>query len=206
MLSHFHGCNNLVTMIMTFIPIFFFFLFGSSPAAAAGREINPLVEISSREDLMQMAGYGEERLSTVLISGTVFCHETCQGEKARIDPHPVSGALVAVSCHTSGKTSKSNWVEVSTDEFGDFLIDLPSHLHAIPNLGKRCVVKVLRLPKHSLCHPAFTGNQTVLKLSSSGNGIRTYTAESLNLSPKPSEGCTKETPKKKVPSEHPTDV
>jgi len=185
--SHFHGCNNLVTMIMTFALILFFF-FGS-PAAVAGREINPLVEISSREDLAQMAGYGEEKLSTVLISGTVFCHETCHPEKARTDPRPVSGALVAVSCHTNEKTSKSNWVEVTTDEIGDFLIDLPSHLHAIPNLDKRCSVKVLWLPEDSRCHPAFTGMQAGLKLSSVENNIRTYTAQGIRLTPKPSQGC-----------------
>ncbi|GFZ03346.1 pollen Ole e 1 allergen and extensin family protein [Actinidia rufa] len=162
MTTHFHGCNNLVT-ITTFI----FFLVGSP--AVAGRD-NPLVEImSSGEELVQMAGYGEEKLSSVL----------------------VSGALVAVSCHTIEKTSKSNWVRGTTDEFGDFLMDLPSHLHAIPNLDKRCLVKVLRLPNNPLCHPGFSRKQlTRLKLSSVGNGIRTYTTRSLHLTPKPPQGCT----------------
>ncbi|KAH7838160.1 hypothetical protein Vadar_022747 [Vaccinium darrowii] len=136
----------------------FFFLFGS-PAAATGREINPLVDLSNAEDLVQLAGYGYEKLSTVLISG----------------------ALVAVSCHTSGITSKSNWAEVATDEFGDFLIDLPSQFHAIPDLNERCVVKVLRLPENSLCHTAFTGKQPELTLSSSRNSIRTYTAGTIVL-------------------------
>ncbi|XP_057470678.1 uncharacterized protein LOC130759553 [Actinidia eriantha] len=185
MVSHFLGCNNLVSLM--FLMFMSFLMFLATPAMA-GRQINPLVEFSSREELAEMAGYGEEKLSTVLISGTVLC-ETCSDENGQTNPQTMSGALVAVSCHTNQKTSKSNWVESTTDEFGDFLIDLPSHLHAIPNLGKRCLVKILRLPKNSPCHPAFTGKQTGLKLSSTANGIRTYTAENLYLTRKTSPQC-----------------
>ncbi|KAL7244464.1 hypothetical protein ACSBR1_016667 [Camellia fascicularis] len=188
-MTRFLGCNNNLVIIMSSILFFFFFFFIGAPAAVAGVE-NPLVELSGRDELVRIAGYGEEKLSTVLVSGTVLC-EACFDEKARTDPRPVSGALVAVSCYTSEKTTKSNWVDSKTDEFGDFLIDLPSHLHAIPNLNKRCLVKVLQLPKNSLCHPNFTGKHTGLKLSSVGNGIRTYTAENLNLTPKSSSHTNK---------------
>ncbi|XP_057470620.1 uncharacterized protein LOC130759507 [Actinidia eriantha] len=185
MVSHFLGCNNLVSLM--FLMFMSFLMFLATPAMA-GRQINPLVEFSSREELAEMAGYGEEKLSTVLVSGTVLC-EACSDENGQTNPQTMSGALVAVSCHTNQKTSKSNWVESTTDEFGDFLIDLPSHLHAIPNLDKRCLVKILRLPKNSPCHPAFTGKQTGLKLSSTANGIRTYTAENLYLTRKTSPQC-----------------
>ncbi|GFZ10636.1 pollen Ole e 1 allergen and extensin family protein [Actinidia rufa] len=237
MVSHFLGCNNLVRLMFL---MFMSFLFLQATPAMAGRQINPLVEFSSREELAEMAGYGEEKLSTVLVSGTVLC-EACSDENGQTNPQTMSvlwgggedskssvdtgvagkrmkvavgrlsdlrdknrrktgrscfgtalqwsSALVAVSCHTNQKTSKSNWVESTTDEFGDFLIDLPSHLHAIPNLDKRCLVKISRLPKNSPCHPAFTGKQTGLKLSSAANGIRTYTAENLYLTRKTSPKC-----------------
>ncbi|XP_052180914.1 uncharacterized protein LOC127794068 [Diospyros lotus] len=184
MTSHFRGYGNLMKIMF----IIFFLLLGNP--AVAGRE-NPSVELFTRDELVKMAGYGEEKLSTVLISGSVLCRPTsCSDDRPPTNPQAVSGALVAISCHTSGKTSKSNWVESTTDEFGDFLIDLPSHLHAIPSLDKRCLVKLLRLPKNSSCSPpaAFTGTHAGLKLSSVGNGVRTYTAESLYLT-KPSRRC-----------------
>ncbi|KAL6990620.1 hypothetical protein U1Q18_008736 [Sarracenia purpurea var. burkii] len=186
-MSHFRGCNNLVTImtsVLNFISFFFFFFFFFlvGDPVVAGPD-NYLVERFSREELVQIAGYGEEKLSTVLISGTLLC-QSCYDEEAQTHSHPVSGALVSVSCNTRRKSSKSNWVEGTTDDFGDFIVDLPSHLHGITNLDRRCLVKVLRLPKNSLCHPTFTGKQKGLKLSSVGNGIRTYTAEILYLTPK----------------------
>ncbi|KAF8414261.1 hypothetical protein HHK36_002261 [Tetracentron sinense] len=151
----------------------FFFLFFLKPSTA-GRE-NPLFELSTREDLMQMAGYGEEKLSSVLVTATVLC-EACLDGESELRARPISGALVAVTCKTGGKCKRSNWVEGTTDEYGDLIIDLPSHIHATPNLDKACVVKVLRLPKNTLCGRVFGGKPKGIKLSSFGNGIRTYTA------------------------------
>ncbi|XAR65761.1 hypothetical protein NMG60_11009981 [Bertholletia excelsa] len=186
-MSYFRGsCNNI---LMSFLFLSAFFLVLGAPAAMAARE-NPLVDFSSRDELVKMAGYGEEKLSTVLISGTLVCSSCSHDNKAQTDPGTVSGALVAVSCQGSGKITKPSWVEGSTDEFGDFLVDLPSHLHAIPNLDKRCVVKVLRMPRNSLCYPSFTGKQTGLRLSSLQNGIRIYSAETIYLTPKPLRECT----------------
>ncbi|XP_057462451.1 uncharacterized protein LOC130752649 isoform X1 [Actinidia eriantha] len=187
MVSHFLGCSNNLARLMVFVFISFLFLLATP--AMAQRQINPLVELSSGEKLEEMAGYGEKKLSTVMVSGTVLCEACSNDQNGLTNPQTVSGALVAVSCHTTQKTSKSNWVEIRTDEFGDFLIDLPSHLHAIPYLDKKCLVKILQLPKNSPCHPAFTGKQTGLKLSSAANGIRTYTAENLYLTRKTSPEC-----------------
>lgn len=99
-----------------------------------------------------------------------------------------AGASVAVFCGTSGKSRKS-WARGTTDEYGDFLIDLPSCLHAIPNLEKVCLVKVLHLPKNSDCRPAFTGKQKGIKLLSIEDGSRAYTANTINLTTKPSKTC-----------------
>lgn len=100
----------------------------------------------------------------------------------------ISGASVGVFCGSSGKTRRS-WARNTTDEDGDFLIDLPSHLHAIPNLEKTCLVKVLRLPRNTICEHAFTGKHKGLELISIGGGIRTYTIQTIHLTPKVTQRC-----------------
>ncbi|XP_021902361.1 uncharacterized protein LOC110817943 [Carica papaya] len=136
---------------------------------------NPLsYELWSREEMVRMAGYGEDKLSTVLVAGTVVC-EACLSGEHELRVWPVPGASVTVKCSKSGE-SKWVWERGMTDEYGDFLIDLPSQLHATPNLEKTCYVKVLRLPTNSQCRPAYVKKQKGLKLSSVGNGIRTYSA------------------------------
>ncbi|XP_071736696.1 uncharacterized protein [Rutidosis leptorrhynchoides] len=130
------------------------------------------------------AGYGEDKLSTVLVTGTLFCDMNTP-----LASHPISGASVGVSCrHTNRKINKSNWVRGKTDAYGDFVIDLPSHLHAIPNMKNECLVRVLRVPKKSPCHRALTSNHhkasTRIKSSSSGNGIRTYSTHRIHLNHK----------------------
>lgn len=97
---------------------------------------------------------------------------------------------MAVSCDTNRKTSKSEWVRGTTDEYGDFLIDLPSRLHALPNMEKSCIVKILDLPKSSPCHGgAFTREHMGIEFSSVKNGFRTYTAPEFHLTPKYSQKC-----------------
>lgn len=69
--------------------MFISFIFFSTPGSVATHE-NPLFEPSSREELVQIAGYGEERLSTVLVTGSILCEACLHG-----DPHirewPISG-------------------------------------------------------------------------------------------------------------------
>ncbi|RAL37900.1 hypothetical protein DM860_000594 [Cuscuta australis] len=63
------------------------------PAAA-----NPLFERYSgcREELAAIGGYGEEKLSTVIIYGTVLCHPCGGGRRhphmLRLKPHPISAS------------------------------------------------------------------------------------------------------------------
>ncbi|GKD15267.1 non-classical arabinogalactan protein [Tanacetum coccineum] len=137
------------------------FIIGGASAMALDMIIrNPVVELATTDELTRFAGYVRRREA-------LYC----------------CGALVGVSCrHTSvnRKTRKSsNWVVTKgkTDHYGDFHIDLPSHLHAIPNTEKRCFVRVLGLPKKSRCHQSALTNykhKRIELLSSSGNGIRAY--------------------------------
>lgn len=217
---------------LAIITLISFFL-GNPPvpvtAAATDPVVNPLVELSSRAELVNIAGYGEEKLSTVTVTGKVLCH-ACMGGKFPVPTHPVSGTIiiiliimitdmiilmkgiqndsvvslfcfafalfvgakVSVFCGSSGKSNKS-WARGSSDEYGDFFIDLPSHLHAIPNLEKVCSVRVLQLPKSSLCRPAFTGKHKGLKLVSIGDGARAYTADDILLMPRSLGGSNKRT-------------
>ncbi|KAG8365334.1 hypothetical protein BUALT_Bualt18G0093900 [Buddleja alternifolia] len=180
-ISRFLGHNALVNMIFFVFIIFVL----QTPAVANGNE-DKLAELSSKEEeLVRWASYGEEKLSTVVISGKLLCHSAAK-DKLSSHPHPVSGASVAVFCGTSGRKKKS-WARGSTSSYGEFLIDLPSHLHAIPNLEKICLVKVLHLPKSSPCRRAFTGKHKAIKLTSIGEGVRIYTTQKIHLLPKPSQ-------------------
>ncbi|KAL3519265.1 hypothetical protein ACH5RR_017414 [Cinchona calisaya] len=176
-------------MTTTMTTLLIFFLFLETPVMG-----NPVVELSSREELVNLAGYGEEKLSRVTISGKVLCHANCvddhhhhHAQPLPAAANPVSGACVMVFCGTRGK-SRNSWAQGTTDEYGDFLIDLPSHLHAIPNLEKVCLLKV-HIPKNSACRPAFTGKHRGIKLLSVMDGSRVYTANTINLTTKPSKAC-----------------
>ena len=106
-----------------------------------------------------------------------------------------AGALVAVKCHKLGRKSRSRWAQQGvTDEFGDFIVDLPSQLHAVPNLEKTCSITVLRVPKDSPCRPVYVRKQKGLRLSSAGNSIRIYNAgriKFLHMTSRPLEACMK---------------
>ncbi|KAF9664368.1 hypothetical protein SADUNF_Sadunf16G0011400 [Salix dunnii] len=189
-MSYFSGCNDLM-MFTSFISAIFIILTVTFQASMAKAE-SPLHEFSDREELVQLAGYGEERLSTVLVTGTVLC-EACLHGGTQLHAWPVSGALVNVECHTGGKWSKTSSSQAVTDEYGDFLIDLPSQVHGIPNLERTCAVRVLRLPQNSVCRPAHARKQKALELSSVGNGIRNYSAgeiKFLQVTSKPLQACT----------------
>lgn len=164
-------------------------------------EMKWVLEMSSRDDMVQMAGYGEEKLSTVLITGAVVCNKVCLAAKdsdqhqLQLPLQPISGALVGAVCHTNKKDKNPSWAKAVTDKYGEFMIDLPSHLHGIPNLDNVCSVKILELPKDSPCHQSdFVSEHKEIKLASVGNGIRTYTTGRmafLHTMPESSEACQK---------------
>ncbi|CAA0815437.1 Pollen Ole e 1 allergen and extensin family protein [Striga hermonthica] len=153
-------------------------VFLERPAVAA-RKSDLLTDLfpAGRDEMVKWAGYGEDKLSTVVVGGKIICHGGGAIEKAS---HPVSGATVVVLCGSSTKRKKS-WARTGTDDSGNFLIDLPSHLHAIPNLEKICHIKVVRLPKTSPCCPMRKHNS--IKLTSNADGIRNYTTEDIHLKP-----------------------
>ncbi|XP_010936417.1 uncharacterized protein [Elaeis guineensis] len=128
----------------------------------------------SRAEHVHLAGYGEERLSSVLITGTILCDACLQPGSHLLSSH-VQGAKVAIACKTEERRRKANWAYGMTDEYGEFIIDLPSHLHAIP-LEEDCIIRVLRMPKNSYCRQTSGMNHVGIKLSSVGNSIRVYTA------------------------------
>ncbi|KAJ0081714.1 hypothetical protein Patl1_09593 [Pistacia atlantica] len=186
-MSYFLGCCGSRFLIVFSL----FCLLQASTAEEGNVNGNLLYQLSTREELVQMAGYGEEKLSTVLVTGTVLCEACLHGED-QLRSWPISGALVTVYCHNSHRRTISKSQAV-TDEYGDFMIDLPSHLHAIPHLEKSCSVKVLRLPRNSLCRPTYINRHRGLVLSSVGNGIRTYATgrmRFLHSTSKPLRGCT----------------
>ncbi|XP_072973293.1 uncharacterized protein [Typha angustifolia] len=133
------------------------------------------MQLLSRSELVRVAGYGEERLSSVLVTGTVVCHACV------IPVSHVSAAKVAVGCKMEGKR-RIDWVQGVTDDYGEFIVDLPSHLHAIPRMDKDCMVRILRLPMNSPCRLiASRVRPQAIHLSSIGNGIRVYTAGVVSL-------------------------
>lgn len=150
-------------------------------------EQKAVLELSSRDDMVRMAGYGEDKLSTVIITGMVVCDRAClkasHGHLHQLPPHPVSGVLLAATCQTNDTEKLPiNRAKAVSDKYGEFIIDLPSQLHAIQNLEKACSVKVLQLPNNSPCRQSdIARKHKGIRLSSADNGIRTFAAETVTL-------------------------
>jgi len=80
MMSYSCGCHTLVMLLFIFVL-----------ASLAAGEDNPLLELlSNRDEVVHIAGYGEEKLSTVLITGSVTCQAPHQ-------PHawPLQGTWIS---------------------------------------------------------------------------------------------------------------
>ncbi|KAK3139836.1 hypothetical protein QOZ80_5AG0391320 [Eleusine coracana subsp. coracana] len=113
----------------------------------------------SPAELARIAGYGEELVSSVTVSGQVTC-ELCIRPGADLLAFELPGAKVAVICESAGH----------------------NQLHATPNLEKACTVKVLQLPIDSSCRFLHRHRSTYgLRLSSQEDGIRTYTTGVIRL-------------------------
>ncbi|KAJ4820476.1 Pollen Ole e 1 allergen and extensin family protein [Rhynchospora pubera] len=188
-----HGHRKFKAISMAVLLFLFLHLLGFAEAVAdiSITDENPLVRLS-RAELSRIAGYGEEMLSSVLVIGTLDCG-VCIAPGSRLLSVHVPGAKIAVACKTEGETKKTNWTYGTTDEYGEFMIDLPSKLHATPNLEESCVVRILKVPSTSHCKIRTLLNSHHIKLASVGNGIRVYTAGTIQMSSKsrPSHRCTK---------------
>lgn len=172
-----------------FLASIIFVYMETQAVSSSGEGTVGVADQSRRADVVHWSGYGEERLSTVVVEGRLLCHGAVDHHKLSRYTSPVSDALIAVVCGTSGRRHKmkKSWAKGSTGNYGEFLIDLPSHLHAIPNLEKVCFVKVLHLPRNCPCRQAFTGKHKSIKLTVMGEGIRAYTTHNIHLVQKPSK-------------------
>ncbi|XP_010449652.1 PREDICTED: uncharacterized protein LOC104731856 [Camelina sativa] len=121
----------------------------------------------TRNEMVEMAGYGEQKLSSVLLTATLLSSSSS----------PIHGATVGIKCHTRYRKG-SKWIKGVTNESGKFVIDLPSHLHAIPDLDKACIIKTLSVPKPYRCSSKIHRG---IQLLSSSSGSRVYTAGNITL-------------------------
>ncbi|CAN6867359.1 unnamed protein product [Brassica oleracea] len=148
--------------------LLFFFLFHLAFAAAW--------KIWSRTEMLEMAGYGEQKLSSVIITGSLICNTS----PSHLHSIAIPGATVAIKCHT-GYKRRSKWIKAVTDDLGEFEIDLPSQFHAIPDLENTCVIKPIHVPELYRCHHNSTNTHKRIKLVSSTNSFRVYTSGKIRL-------------------------
>ncbi|XP_066325960.1 uncharacterized protein [Miscanthus floridulus] len=143
-------------------------------------------------ELARIAGYGEEPVSSVSVSGQLTC-ELCLRPGSHLLTLEMPGAKVAVSCRSERTPNNQldSFAFATTDEYGNFTIDLPPQLHATPDLEKACTVRVLQLPADSCRLRHRTGDTYGLRLSSVEDGVRAYTAGVIRLqdSATPSDHC-----------------
>lgn len=153
----------------------------------------PMELYFSPTELVRIAGYGEEPVSSVFVSGRVAC-ELCLRPGSDLLTFELPGAKVAVACETEGPKTMANSAFATTDEYGNFTIDLPSRLHATPNLEKACTVQVLQLPPDTACRLRHRPSSYGLQLSSSEDGVRAYTTGVIRLqhNDTPSDKCVQE--------------
>ncbi|XP_010481300.1 PREDICTED: uncharacterized protein LOC104760129 isoform X2 [Camelina sativa] len=130
----------------------------------------------TRMEMVEMAGYGEQKLSSVIITGSLLCDTS----HPRFHSIAIPGATVAIKCRTGSK-KRSKWIKAVTDDLGEFEIDLPSQLHAIPDLENTCFIKPVHVPKPYRCYHTYTNIHKRIKLVSSTNGFRVYTSGKIRL-------------------------
>lgn len=102
---------------------------------------------------------------------------------------------MVVTCTIEGPNTAANSAYATTNEYGNFTIELPSRLHATPSLENACSVKVLELPPDSACRVGGgRGSSHGLRLSSSDGSVRTYTTGVIRLQHDgtPSDKCLHE--------------
>jgi hypothetical protein len=133
--------------------------------------------IKGRAESIEFAGYGEEKLSKVVVVGNVFCDTCLKHQFSRESSHVITGALVALECRINRKTTASVTVGES-DEYGDFSVEVPSLFHPEERMN-RCSVRLLKSSEGS-CNTPSTTVASKLTFISNSNGVRTYTAGSLS--------------------------
>lgn len=51
----------------------------------------PVSDLLNRDHWREIAGYGEERLSTVLVTGSVLCESCLHGDEPQVHAWPIRG-------------------------------------------------------------------------------------------------------------------
>ncbi|KAG0548408.1 hypothetical protein BDA96_01G164500 [Sorghum bicolor] len=180
--------------VLTILPAILLLAVAAAMAMAAAEEALPMpMEVYfTPAELARIAGYGEEPVSSVSVSGQLTC-ELCLRPGSQLLALDMPGAKVAVTCKSDRTPSNQldSFAFATTDEYGNFTIDLPPQLHATPDLEKACTVKVLQLPADSCRLRHRTGDTYGLRLSSVEDGVRAYTAGVIRLqdSDTPSDHC-----------------
>lgn len=72
-------------MMTNYIIFLFVFCVVNGPATGAKENTDPLTELFNTDESIKFAGYGEDKLSTVLVTGNLLCHPLYQR------PFPISG-------------------------------------------------------------------------------------------------------------------
>lgn len=134
--------------------------------------------IKGRAESIGFAGYGEEKLSNVVVVGNIFC-DTCL--KHQESSHVIAGALVALDCSINRMTAAATVIVGESDEYGDFSVEVPSLFHPEERMD-RCSVRLLNSPEESCKTPSRTAPSR-LSLIENSNGIRTYSAGSFSYHP-----------------------
>lgn len=144
----------------------------------------------ARSESIEFAGYGEEKLSNVVVVGNVFCDTCLKHQFSQESSHVITGARVTLECSINRKTIASVTVAES-DEYGDFTVEVPSLFHPEERIN-RCSVRLLSSPEGS-CNTKSKTVPSKLVLLSNSNGVRTYNAGSLSYHPQNIPGlCYKE--------------
>lgn len=128
--------------------------------------------IKGRAESIGFAGYGEEKLSSVVVVGNVVCDTCLKHQFSQESSHVIAGVLLALDCSINRKTTATVNVGES-DEYGDFTVEVPSFFHLDERVMNRCSLRLLSSPEDSCNTPSTTAPSKLVLLSNS-NGIRTY--------------------------------
>lgn len=136
--------------------------------------------IKVRAEFTEFGGYGEKKLSNVVVVGNIFCDTCLKHQLSKESSHVIAGALVALKCSINRKTTASVDVR-ETNEYGDFSVEVPSLFHPEGRMN-RCSVRLLNSSEDS-CNTPSTTAPSKLAFRSNSNGVLTYTAGSISYRP-----------------------
>ncbi|GLJ45003.1 hypothetical protein SUGI_0947300 [Cryptomeria japonica] len=128
----------------------------------------------SAAESIGFAAYGEEKLSNVVVVGNVLC-EACSGTSSYFIPSATVGLECRVDINQKTRSPSSLLVEIAqSDEYGDFLLEVPSAFHLEERI-RDCSITLVSNPEGSCNVPSTRKPCNLVLLSSYPNGLRIYT-------------------------------